>query len=233
MTSHSPADHLAEAPADNGQGPRPLRVAPARRQRRPTFILVGLLLVLVAGAAAAQLYLQVGGRTAVLAVARPVPAGHSITGQDLTEVRISVDPALRVVPASERSRVVGQIATVDLLPRSLLTREALAAASVPGPGQAIVGVALKPGQMPNDLKAGDRVMLVLTPPAGGASAAAPTGQGQTSRVLVDDAEVFDLRQAETDQATVASVLVAQDDAAAVARAQATGQVSLVLVAAPS
>jgi SAF domain len=230
MTSHSPAHHLAEAP-DNGRGPRPLRVAPARRQRRPTFILLGLLLVLVAGAAAAQLYLQVGGRTAVLAVARPVPAGHNITGQDLTEVRISVDPALRVVPASERSRVVGQIATVDLLPRSLLTREALAVASVPGAGQAIVGVALKPGQMPNDLKAGDRVMLVLTPPAGGGSTAAPTGE--TGRVLVDDAEVFDLRQAETDQATVASVLVARDDAAAVARAQATGQVSLVLVAAPS
>ena len=45
--------------------------------------------------------------------------------------------------------------------------------------------------------------------------------------------MFDLRQAETDQATVASVVVARGEAADVARAQATGQVSLVLVAAPS
>ena len=132
MDTRSPAPHLAQASADDGRGPRPLRVAPARRQRRPAIVLVGLLLILVGAAVTAQLFLQVGGRTAVLAVARPVTAGHPITGQDLTEVRISVDPALRAVPASERSRVVGQVATVDLLPRSLLTREALATASVPG-----------------------------------------------------------------------------------------------------
>lgn len=231
MDTRSPAPHLAQASADDGRGPRPLRVAPARRQRRPAIVLVGLLLILVGAAVTAQLFLQVGGRTAVLAVARPVTAGHPITGQDLTEVRISVDPALGAVPASERSRVVGQVATVDLLPRSLLTREALATASIPGAGQAIVGVALKAGQMPSALKAGDHVMLVLTPPAGSGGTAAPPGP--TGRVLVEDAEVFDLRQAETDQATVASVVVARGEAADVARAQATGQVSLVLVAAPS
>jgi hypothetical protein len=223
MDTRSPAPHLAQASADDGRGPRPLRVAPARRQRRPAIVLVGLLLILVGAAVTAQLFLQVGGRTAVLAVARPVTAGHPITGQDLTEVRISVDPALRAVPASERSRVVGQVATVDLLPRSLLTREALATASIPGAGQ-----------MPSALKAGDHVMLVLTPPAGSGGTAAPAGPaGREGRVLVEDAEVFDLRQAETDQATVASVVVARGEAADVARAQATGQVSLVLVAAPS
>lgn len=85
--------------------------------------------------------------------------------------------------------------------------------------------------MPSALKAGDHVMLVLTPPAGSGGTAAPAGPA--GRVLVEDAEVFDLRQAETDQATVASVVVARGEAADVARAQATGQVSLVLVAAPS
>jgi hypothetical protein len=88
--------------------------------------------------------------------------------------------------------------------------------------------------MPSALKAGDHVMLVLTPPAGSGGTAAPAGPaGRVGRVLVEDAEVFDLRQAETDQATVASVVVARGEAADVARAQATGQVSLVLVAAPS
>jgi SAF domain len=231
METRSPAPHLAAAPADDGRGPRPLRVAPARRQRRPALVLVGLLLILVGAAVTAQLFLRVGDRTAVLAMARPVTAGHTITGRDLAEVRISVDPALRAVPVSERSRVVGQIATVDLLARSLLTRDAVAAASIPGAGQAIVGVALKAGQMPSGLKAGDRVMVVLTPPASGGGTVA--AGGQAARVLVEDAEVFDIRQAETDQATVASVIVARDDAPDVARAQATGQASLVLVAAPS
>jgi hypothetical protein len=231
METHSPAPHLAAAPANDGRGPRPLRVAPGRRQRRPALVLVGVLLILVGAAVTAQLFLRVGGRTAVLAVARPVAAGHTITGQDLTEVRISIDSALRAVPASERSRVVGQVATVDLLARSLLTREALATASIPGAGQAIVGVALKAGQMPSALEAGDRVMVILTPPAGTGGTAAPADQ--TGRVLVEDAEVFDVRPAQTDQTTVASVIVARADAPKVARAQATGQASLVLVAAPS
>lgn len=228
MAVSSPT-RLSATPAEDGRSG--LRVAPARRQRRPLLILVGALLVLGGAAVAAQLFLQVGQRSPVLAMVRPVPAGQRITSQDLAVVRISVDPGLRVVPASERSRVVGQVATVDLLAQSLLTRQATASTTVPGAGQAVVGIALKAGQMPNNLKAGDRVMLVLTPPAATAGGAASTSsEQQTGRVLVDDAEIFDLRQAETEAATVASVVVAEGQAPAVARAQATGQLSLVLVA---
>jgi hypothetical protein len=227
MAAPHSSQRLAEAPTGDGRG-QALRLAPARRQRRPLFIVVGLLLVLVFGAVGAQAYLQVGGRTAVLVVARPVAAGHSIGSQDLGEARISLDPAVHAVPASDRDRVVGRVAVVGLVPQSLLTREAVAAAAIPAAGEAIVGVALKAGQLPNALKAGDHVMVVLTPPAGSAAAGAT---GQTSRVLVEDATVFDLSQADGDQATVVSVLVARDQAASIARWQVTGQVSLVLVAA--
>ena len=51
MDTRSPAPHLAQASADDGRGPRPLRVAPARRRRRPALVLVGLLLILVGAAA--------------------------------------------------------------------------------------------------------------------------------------------------------------------------------------
>lgn len=230
MGTPPPAGRLVEAPTDDGRRQPLLRLAPARRQRRPAFIVLGLVLILVGGALAAQGYLRVGGRSAVLTVARPIAAGHSIAAQDLTEVRISVDPAVHAVPASDRNQIVGRVAAVDLLPQSLLPREAVAAASVPAPAQAIVGVALKPGQMPNNLKAGDSVMIVLTPPANGGG---PAAAGQAARVLVDHAEVFDLRAADADQSTVVSVVVAREQAAAVANAQATGQVSLVLVAASS
>jgi hypothetical protein len=220
---------LREAQHDSdAQSPRSLRVTPTRRRRRPAFILLGVLLVLAGAAVTGQLFLQVGGRTAVLAVARPVPAGHTIAEQDLVEVRISVDPALHAVPAADRNQVVGKVATVALLPQSLLPREAVAATAVPAADQAIVGVALKPGQMPDELKAGDQVMLVLTPPTGG-GAANPIQR--TSNVLVSQAQVFSVRATDTGDATVVSVVVSRQDAAAVARAQATGQVSLVLVAA--
>jgi hypothetical protein len=229
-----PATHLAEAPADDGHAQRRLRLAPPRWQRRPAFVVLGLLLVLVFAALAAQLYLQVGGRASVLAVARPVPAGHRIGGQDLTEVRVSIDPAVHAVPASDRNQVVGRVALVDLLPRSLLNREAVAATPIPGAGKAIVGVALKPGQLPTILKPGDHVVVVVTPPppaGGGGAGGGAAASGQPPQVLVDDAVVFDLRQAEADQATVVSVVVARGQAADVARWQASGQVSLVMVAA--
>jgi SAF domain len=223
------ASSLDQASQDpDGQGPRSLRVTPTRRRRRPALILVGALLTIAGAAIAAQLFLEVGGRTAVLAVARPIPAGHTIADQDLTEVRISVDPALQAVPAADRDQVVGKVATVSLLAQSLLPREAITAAAVPAADQAIVGIALKPGQMPDELKAGDHVMLVLTPPTGGAAAESIQ---RTSGVLVPQAQVFGLRPTDTGDATVVSVVVSRDDAATVARAQATGQVSLVLVAA--
>lgn len=216
-------------PTPDGQGPRPLRVTPPRRQRRPALIVLALLLVLVSAALTAALFLRVGGRVAVLAVARPVPVGHPITDADLAEVRISPDPALHTIPAAGRDRVVGQVATVSLLPGALVTPETLTATAVPGPGQAVVGMALKPGQMPaEDLKSGDRVMLVRTPPTGAGQATQPAEEA-SSNVLVERAQVFGARPAETGDSTVVSVVVRRSEAVTVARAQATGQVSLVLV----
>jgi hypothetical protein len=232
MATGSPTSRLGQAPADGSRGQPPLRVAPTRRRRRPSLIIVGLVVTLGAAAVMSQLFLQVGGRSAVLAMAQPVSAGQRITSQDLTVVRISVDPGLRVVSVSDRDQVVGQVATVDLLAHSLLTRQAIVSSQVPGAGQAVVGVALRPGQMPNGLKVGDRVMVVLTPPTSvGGAAPAPAGGQQPERVLVEDAEVFELGQGEADVVAVASVVVAQAQAPAIARAQATGQISLVLVAA--
>jgi len=219
-------------PTSDRQPPGGLRLAPVRRQRRPALVLLGLLLVLAGGAVAGGLYLQAGGRVAVLAVARPVLAGHAIGEQDLAEVRISADPTLQAIPAADRGEVVGKVATVALLPGSLVPRQALSASRVPGVGQAMVGLALKPGQLPDALQAGDRVMLVATPPANGTGAAGATAPGQDEdAVLVGDARVYSVRPTEAGDATLVSLLVDRDAAPRVARAQAAGQASLVLVAA--
>ena len=217
-------------PTSDRQPPGGLRLAPVRRQRRPALVLLGLLLVLAGGAVAGGLYLQAGGRVAVLAVARPVLAGHTIGEQDLAEARISADPALQAIPAADRGEVVGKVATVTLLPGSLVPRQALSASRVPGVGQAMVGLALKPGQLPDALQAGDRVMLVATPPANGTGAAAAPDQDEDA-VLVGDARVYSVRPTEAGDATLVSLLVDRDAAPRVARAQAAGQASLVLVAA--
>jgi hypothetical protein len=80
---------------------------------------LGIALVAAGGLGGTALYLTTGQRVAVLALTQDVPAGHRITVADLTEVRISLDPALK--PLSADSHVLNMRATTDLKAGQLLT----------------------------------------------------------------------------------------------------------------
>src|SRR5581483_7392665 len=122
--------------------------APAHRNQ--SRVAMGAFLIVAFSLAFAVSFSRAGDRQAVLAVARPVAAGQVITAADVTEVRISADPGLHPVPASDRSRIVGRTAGVALTPGTLVTPAQVASGpSVPA-GQAVVGAALKPGQFPPD-----------------------------------------------------------------------------------
>ena len=219
----------------NGHAPAPLRVAPVSRQRKPALIVVALLLILCSGAVAGMLFLRAGSRTAVLAVARPVPVGHIVTDRDLTVVRISVDPGLRPLAAAARPRVVGRVAAVTLVPGTLLTRAHLSTEPPISSTQAVVGVALKPGQLPGQgLQPGDLVEVERTPPPGsGQEGPARPAEGANPPAepapLVRQAEVRNVRTLQTSDAVVVDLVVLRTQAPDVSRAQATGQVSLVLL----
>ncbi|HZD68788.1 MAG TPA: SAF domain-containing protein [Actinomycetes bacterium] len=221
----------SSAPADGWNAAR-ARLVPLRRERKPALILAGLVLALVCGTVTAAVYLRVGGRVAVLAVARDVPVGHTVSARDLTEARISYDRSLHAIPARSRDQVTGRVAAVDLKAGSLVTPEELTTSTVPGPGQAVVGVALKAGQLPADPpRPGDPVTVVLVPSAGqGAGGATTTGRGS---VLVPVARILSTRLAgangDAGDVTVVSLIVRQDQVGAVARAQAAGQVAIALL----
>ena len=128
------------------------------------------------GAVAAATTMAAGDREPVLTVVRPVDAGTAIQPRDLGEARIAADPQLDPIPADQRDRVVGQIAGVDLRPGTLLTDSQLDAVAIPGPGQALVGVALTPGRRPaRALQHGDRVLAVITAADTEAGGTAPAG----------------------------------------------------------
>jgi Flp pilus assembly protein CpaB len=235
-TPPSPASRERPAAARiaraNGSSPARPRVVPPRRERKPSLIVAGLLLALVCGTVTAAIYLQVGGRSAVLVMARDVPVGQKLTPRDLTEARISYDRSLHAIPAKLRDQAVGRVAAVDLKAGSLLTREQLTTATVPGPGDAVVGVALKAGQFPADQpRPGDLVTVLLVRPASGGAAASARAPSGGSAVLVPVARVFSARasSATSNDVTVVSLVVRQNQVAAVARAQATGQVAIALL----
>jgi len=160
-----------------------LRVAPAGRRSLP-WVLAGLLLVVVCALAFAVTSSRLGQRQAVLAIAHAVPAGHLVDHSDLAVVRVSVDPGLRPIAASAQATVVGRPAAVPLLPGTLLTEAALGAPSALRTGEAVVGLALKPGQFPPGLAAGARVLAAETGPDADTAVAATGSSPRTYRAVV-------------------------------------------------
>ncbi|MEY9878047.1 hypothetical protein ABH931_007571 [Streptacidiphilus sp. MAP12-33] len=140
--------------------------APQRRRRRPAVLALGVALVAAGGLGGAALYLTTGHRVPVLALAHDVPAGQPLTADDLTQVQISLDPALH--PLSADSHVLNMRATTDLKAGQLLTAADLTNDPLVQAGQEVLGVSAKPAQLPGSgLQPGTWVVLVYTPSAEG------------------------------------------------------------------
>lgn len=211
--------------------PSALRVAPPRQTRRPTLVALGLVLVLVGGMVGALIYLRTTQQTQVLAVARPVAVGHSIRDADLVALSLSVDPRIRPLPATARSQVVGQVATVNLLPGTLLLRGMITSQSLLHPAEGLVGLAVKAGQVPEQLAPGDLVRVVRTPvPAGNGND--DPGADDIGGVLVDRAKVLSVSDLTDGDTSRVSLIVPLEDASVLYRANAAGQLALVVLPAP-
>ena len=213
-------------PASGPSMARP-SLAPHSNRRR-SWVLAGMALVIGFTLVFATASLRLGGRQSVLAVARSVPPGHVLGAADLTQVRVAVDGGLRVVPASERRSVLGRPAAVALVAGSLLSPDQLGASSALPPGQAVVGVALKAGQFPSALAAGARVRVLDT--GSGASIASWAAVGVPA---ASSATVVDVQASDMTDASVVSLQLAAADADRVAVAASAGRVALVQLAAQS
>ena len=157
-TSRSVTNRGAPAPAAAPMGHLP-------RRRRWGLLALGVVLVAVC-AVAAYLFVATAGVTRpYLAVSRNVPYGATIGDDDLAVIDVNPAAGLQPIPASQRSQVVGKHAATDLFPGTLLTRAHLTDLAIRAPGQQLVGIELKPAQVPaRTLKAGDAVVLVIVPP---------------------------------------------------------------------
>jgi flagella basal body P-ring formation protein FlgA len=132
-------------------------------RRRSALVGVGLALV----ALGALAFLYVSGRISeaapVIAVVNDVQRGAVITADDVGVASVVPDPALALVPVGRIDDVIGQRAAADLVAGTLLTEAAVAASVVPAAGEAMVGLALTPRQMPGlPLLPGDIILIVAT-----------------------------------------------------------------------
>ncbi|MGN6607344.1 MAG: SAF domain-containing protein [Jatrophihabitans sp.] len=201
-------------------------VALPTRQRRPGFIALAVMLIVGLAAVSAYLYSQAGSKTPVLMVAKRVAAGHPLTRGDITVVNVAGD--VTAIGANGLDDVVGHVATVDLLPQTLLQRSMLTRTNPLPAGSAMVGVALKPGQLPATGLPDGAHVDVLQLPDHNAAAATPS---PAPRLLAGSALVFTtVSDASQTGGTLATLVVPRAAAAEIAAASDAGSIALVEVA---
>ncbi|MCG7524563.1 SAF domain-containing protein [Streptomyces sp. OfavH-34-F] len=199
----------------------------ATRRRRPALIGLSVALIAAGGLAGAFTVLSSGERTPVLMVAKQIPYGEVVTERDLTVVSIGLDPALETVAAADKDEIVGKRATTDLLAGSLVTGESVTDKPLIGRDQQLVGLRLKPGQLPTTpLTPGRSVLVVSTPDA--SANTDPEGGKRDEMPKTLPAEVVRVGEPDTNGNLTVDVAVASTDGAVLASRAASGDIALVV-----
>ncbi|MFA1550746.1 SAF domain-containing protein [Actinomadura chokoriensis] len=209
-------------------GPVPASSRRLARQRRPRWIVAGMVLLVFAMVANVYLFRSAGERMPVVRLARDVPVGQELVQADLDVVRVATDSAVATIPQRQLPEVIGQRAAVGLRKGTLLAASQLTAQQSPQRGQALVTVPLKAGAVPPGLAPGWLVRVVFTPGEQGADAGSVQSHPGTG-VLRDVTGVIEqVESPDTEGAVTVSLLVADSDSSTVARQAAAGSVVLVV-----
>jgi hypothetical protein len=124
-------------------------------------VAIGIVLVIGSALAVAMWTAATSSRVPVLVAARDIPEGAVIAREDLTTANVAAGPDVSSIPASSRSKVIGQVASVRVGKGAMLTDGQFDDDSVVGPDEAVVSVRVAPGDLPNpDLRDGQFVMVV-------------------------------------------------------------------------
>ncbi|MBT2210614.1 MULTISPECIES: hypothetical protein [Actinomadura] len=202
------------------------RLPTSPRERKPALAALAVLLILGGALASAYLVMASGQRVSAIRIAQPVAAGQRIPPGALEEVPVG-DTGIQYINWSERQNVGRYYAAVPLVKGALLTNSMISRADDAAKGRVVVGLALKPGQLPaRDVETGRRVTLYAV---GGGTSGGP----RAGTVLSADAVVVGVGRGggdrlRSDQTSV-DVAVLPADAPLLTQAASAGTVALALV----
>ncbi|MBM7169943.1 hypothetical protein JQK87_16265 [Streptomyces sp. G44] len=222
------------APAQPAVGER-LPAPP--RERKPALAALAVLLILVGALGATVLVLRAGDRIEVVKVTKEIPAGEApVEGENITSVMVAEDESINYVPWAKVD-ALSRLKAKNTIPGGTVAVGEMfgAKAGLPA-GKASVGLSLKEGQYPSDLKTGDTVaaypVLSGTSTGKGSGGSGSTSSGSGSP-LVAAAKVSTIT--DKSDATVSTgnqsitLLVPQEEVAALASAASEGKVVVVRV----
>src|SRR5712692_3674037 len=158
---------------DGPSAPAVARLVGRRRAR----LLAGVAGVALLGLAVAgfeALVPQAPHARQVLVAARAIRAGQTIGGSDLGVATVA-SAKVAGVPVSDRDRLVGRTAAFDVAPGQPLVAADVGGPPGPRAGEAVIGVSLAAGRLPDGLAPGDVVVVVDAPSRGPGTVFGATG----------------------------------------------------------
>jgi SAF domain len=146
-------------------------------RRRPSWVLIGSLLVGLAALLGAWVFAATSDQLAVVVAAHDIQPGEVIDASDLRVVEIGASNDLRAISSSQQDLILGQSARGPIPQGTVLNTGLFTdqGGAVPA-GMVVVGAALDPGAVPTSgLRAGDAVNVLAAQrtTTGQAEAAAP------------------------------------------------------------
>jgi len=152
-------------------------------------------------------YSSLDHKIEVLQVVHDIPAGKTVSADDLRVVAVDVDPSVPTVRPENIAAVVNQYARVHIAAGTLMVDVLVQPTPLVALGQGVVAVEIRPTRVPAGLRERSRVMLVVV-----------SGDGAAG--LVTEGRVVSRgdTSGSSDNLLALSVEVRQEDAAAIAAA---------------
>ncbi|MGW3494260.1 hypothetical protein [Streptomyces sp. NPDC001020] len=221
------------APAQQTAGDR-LPAPP--RERKPALAALAVLLILVGALGATMLVLQAGDRIEVVKVTSDIQPGESVDNSKVTSVMVAADEGIHYVKWSQLGALKSLKARSTIYAGTVVVGEMFAGKSSLPEGKAVVGLSLKEGQYPASIKEGDIVAAYLVGSSGSSSSSSrnDASAGSVSGTpIVANARVTKASENNGDALSSGNkqitVTVDKNDAPALAKAAAAGDVAVVLV----
>jgi hypothetical protein len=194
----------------------------APRERKPALFALAILLVALGAGAAGLIVVRADARVQVIEIVQGVNQDAQIPAGAMREVDVSADNGVIFVPWSAAGQVAEDFAATTIPAGTLLTKQMVNGKPTRAADEDLVGLSLKPGQLPAGLQSGQEVEAF----------AIGSGCGKTpGETLTPRAEVTDVIGSATSSGTTELVTVAvqQADAPVMTCSASNGNVGLALL----
>ncbi|HEY3733703.1 MAG TPA: hypothetical protein VGL63_07285 [Streptosporangiaceae bacterium] len=133
------------------------RLPSAPRERKPALAALAVVLVVGGALIAALLVIDAGHKTGAIEISQTVGQGQQIPFSSMREVQVTSGTGINYVPWSEASQVAQTYAAIVIPEGTLFTKQMSTSANNLAKGRTVIGLALKDGQLPDNLQVGNHI----------------------------------------------------------------------------